>query len=51
MPDKPQLIPLKDGWVLRAGRDYLPGKGVTQGAILLTKAELADLRALLDGAP
>jgi hypothetical protein len=48
---KPHLIPLKDGWILSAGCDYSPGKGVTRGAIVLTKAELAELRALLDGTP
>jgi hypothetical protein len=47
----PRLIRLKDGWILSAGRDYSPGKGVTRGAILLSKAELADLRTLLDGEP
>jgi hypothetical protein len=46
---KPQLIPLKDGWILSAGRDYSPGKGVTRGALMLTKAELADVRTLLNG--
>ena len=49
MADKPSLIRLRDGWVLRAGRDFTPGKGVTQGAIVLTKAELEDLRSLLTG--
>lgn len=47
-PNPAQLIPLKDGWILSAGRDYSPGKGITRGAILLTKAQLADLRTLLN---
>jgi hypothetical protein len=49
MAEQPGLIRLGGGWILRAGRDYSPGKGITPGAIVLTDAELRELRALLDG--